>query len=579
MTTADDPFDSKKLLTKIQDILESNSIQRASVSFRIVTTNSSPPKTELERFLTWEAQAGGKDVAFVNSTSDTRFHIASITKILVATAMIHAIEVKAEEVPDNRWSKFKGLLEKPIRDVYNEYRVHGEPEMDALPGDPTVYEYIVHSKGLYSSNDHILAPDGTPLLDLKDLPFVLRELSRRVAKRYTGPKRWTNYSNMNYAVIALLAVTLWDGDLDNFMQETLFKPLRMHSTSISFPKSGSPRTSRWTVDHLGVRRQVQIPDYEASGAEAGALGAYSTAWDLDLFFHSVIKADQGVEPDLMKGFSTTVQRLLEVENKYIDEELHYMPLGLSTKLNWSTIGIPSINGLQFRDEHFTTFPVIPGDVGEDYEIYYMVGSALGCCCATALRVHDTKSFALVILTDTSGPVGVADHILRSVLRRFVDLQQNPLKRMLPSNRDSVTTMMKEASEAAVDDWKNKVGEDQRLIDAAHAGPFDIQGTFEATNFHQTLHVKKASDGKTYLTVSGTLKSSRTNRLLASQPLQLLWKDDNHLWLCVPPHMSVDRLGDGDWSNVLFRVVRARDGTLELRRKTKDNTEDCYIRQP
>lgn len=573
MVTADDFFD-RKLLAEVEDLLRSHSIHRASISIRSLAVDTYPPTTKYERTITWQMPDGGTSVDRFIPANDTLFSVASITKMLVAAAVIHA-EVKAEEdVANNKWHKFKGTKKASIKDLYDRYKKDTDPEMMLLPGDPTLFDLIVHSKGLPSTNDRILGPDGTPLLLLVDLLQNLKTLSLNGAKQ----ERWTTYSNMNYAVIALMINTLWDGGLNNFMSETLFEPLGMHSTSIGFPTGRTRGSSRWTVDERGIRRQVLIPEYRADGAEAGALGGYSTAKDLDIFLSSVIMAYHDAEN--MTGFSKTVATMYGMENNWIEGMFQHTPFGLFTTLDQSTIGLSSTNGLQFPKELFTNYPVIPGDLGKEYEVDYMAGSGVGCCCATALRIHKTDDFALVVLTDTSGPVGVADHVLRLILRRFVDFSnpRNSVKRLLEPKYQSVRTMAAGAKQHTIKDWIEKMEEDQRLKDAAYPEPFDIQGTYEGVGFHQKLHIQKEQDGKNYLAVGGTSTRSSISTPARSSSFQLVWTADQNLWLCVPPHKSIDRLGDADWSNLLFEVVSNGSQVIELRRKKRDKTVDRYTRQ-
>ena len=570
MTTADDIL-GEEVVAKIQDILRTCSIHRASVSFR---TKAHPSNTNRDRTLTWETQGAALHTSLVVSPTDGIFHIASITKILVATATVHAIEVKAlASADDNPWSKFKKIGSRPIKKVYDQYKKPSDPDLPFLPRDPTVYEFIVHSKGLPSCNDVLFAPDGTPLMNLQDVPRCLSTLLQRVTNE-EGLRRWTVYSNMNFAVIALVIEACWEGSLDNFMEETLFKPLSMHSTSIGSRSSSSMiSNNRWTVDQDGKRQQVQTPAYRPSGAEAAALGAYSTIEDLNKFFLAIISASDNVTSDPMQGFDRTIDTMLRIENKSIQDVMHFTPFGLETTLGGSSIGLLSTSGLQFREEAFTRYPVIPDGPGQNCLIYYMAGSAVGCSCATALRIDTGDDFALTVLTDTSGPVAVADHILRIILRRYVDLQQQKLLSRLRSlQRDSVRKMVAQTKEHVAKNWEDKKRYDQRMRKTAHPEPFDIQGIYDEVGFPQRLHVVKQSDGKTYLSVSGVSTQA------VSGNFELLWKDDAHLWLCVPPHMSIDRLDNGDWADLLFEVARGPSGAMELKRGREDGVEYRYIRQ-
>ncbi|KAF1929914.1 uncharacterized protein M421DRAFT_380667 [Didymella exigua CBS 183.55] len=100
---------------------------------------------------------------------------------------------------------------------------------------------------------------------------------------------------MSFVIIALVIEACWNGRLDDFLQETLFGPLELHSTSTGLGPNCTAASERWTVDQHGTRRPVQVPDYTATGSEAAGLGAYTTAEDLDTFFSSVIDASHDIE--------------------------------------------------------------------------------------------------------------------------------------------------------------------------------------------------------------------------------------------------------------------------------------------
>ncbi|KAH8726000.1 beta-lactamase/transpeptidase-like protein [Phaeosphaeriaceae sp. PMI808] len=562
MPTADHLFD-KELLVKVTSLLQAGSVHQASISFQSLTSTEGPTLDTITEIITLERTQQGQDVGYTRSSSEKLFHIASITKMLVAAALIHAIEVKAEDpINGAPWAKFKGILYKPLTDVYNEHIKNPQQKMGDLHGDPTIHDYILHSKGFDSFTHLLLAFTGEPLLTLEHLREDLIPPFQDGAEAKEQVERWTKYSNINYSVLALAIGILWDGDLSDFMEQTLFEPLGMRSTSIGFSNNPIKGSSRWTVDQNGTIREVQIPECEASGAEAAALGGYSTAQDLNIFLSSMVRARQG--EDSMKDFMQTSRTLFSTKNMQLENELHYTPFGLRTSLASSEIGSLSVNGLQFPEELSTTYPVMPGKIGEEYRLYYMAGSAVGCCCATALRLSETDNFALVVLTNTSGPVDVADHILRLILREYVQLH-HPRPIPLLHARRSVGNMATRGKGLAIDDWKAKEKEDQRLKDRNLQVPLNLDGVFKGIGFHQQLHIV-TRNGRHFLTISGSFTPSISLTPAAQNSFELVWKDQRTLKLCIPPYISIDCLGNGDWSNLDFEVTHEGNRVVELKRK-------------
>jgi hypothetical protein len=142
-------------------------------------------------------------------------------------------------------------------------------------------------------------------------------------------------------------------------------------------------------------------------------------------------------------------------------------------------------------------------------------------------------------------------------------------------------MVMQAKEHAILNWNEKEEEDQRLRQTAFPEPFDVQGIFNGIGVPHRLDVVKRTDGTLHLAITGIntiLGGTAPTYGRTSGYFELLWTDDTHLWLCVPPHISVDRLDNGDWSELLLEVVRGANGDLELKRKKRDGTEDRYIRQ-
>lgn len=386
------------------------------------------------------------------------------------------------------------------------------------------------------------------------------------------------YSNMNYAIIASMIEACWGGPLHDFMQVTLFTPLGLHSTSIGLAPQRTTPSMRWTADQHGTSRPVQVPDYSATGAEAAALGAYSTSEDLDKFFSSLINATHDIQPEAMEGLNKTIYILLGIENKWVDGIMHYTPFGLETTLGASIVGSLSTSGMQFPTERFTEYPAVPGTLGEGISFHYMAGSAIGCSCATAFRVDTDQDFALTVLTDTTGPVPAADHILRLVLRKYVDSHiSGPVRHISSITRHGVHKMVKEAKTHATKNWTEKADKEGRLRRMAFPEPFDIQGTYNGIEIPHQLNVTRSLDGKLFLTMSGVPSVPR-QAAPTSGAFELLWQDDAHVWMCVPPHLSVDRLDEGDWSHVLFTVVRDAAGDVELRRQSKVEVECHFKRQ-
>jgi CubicO group peptidase (beta-lactamase class C family) len=494
------------------------------------------------------------------------FHIASITKILVATAVMIAVEGKSTRGSfEESLQRFRGTQNDPLTRVFREYTTQN---ITALPGDPTIYNLMVHSKGFPSLNHWMLTPTGHPIIRLAN---VWDELLSPIIGPNMGDetmKSWAGYSNVNYAAIAMAIEAMWDGGLESFMKDILFQPLKMNSTTIGTPTNDPTGNKGWVVDGNGNSHEIMRPIYRADGAEAAALGVYSTAHDLDIFFKFIIDTFHFQEP--IPGFDLSALSKVLRMTHITEESLRFTPLGLYTSLHSSVIGILSTNRAQFPNEHFSNYSVVPDEGKHDDSVYYMAGSAIACSCATALHVGEEDSFAVVVLTNTSGPVDAADHILRLVLQRIanrIGKGKSSSRLRKPTN---VVEMVKQNNIESSRKWREV--ELKHAYDLSHTVAVSqrIDGVFKGEGFDQRLAISTKDNGKIYITVHGPVISP-------IQPeLELFWVDDSSVKMYIPPHMSVDSLGEGDWSAATFNVVVRDQAVVALVRMTSLG-EDRFLK--
>jgi CubicO group peptidase (beta-lactamase class C family) len=485
------------------------------------------------------------------------YHIASITKVLVATAVVIAVEKEPTDGTfEESLQRFRDTQNDAFTRVFNEY---SEQKINAFPGNPTIYDLLVHCKGFPSSNHRMLTPTGHPTMPLAK---VWDDLLSPIVNQNTNnenARSWAGYSNVNYAAVAMAIEAMWDGGLESFMNEVLFQPLGMHSTTIGSPINDTSGNKGWVVDCSGTPHEIQRPLYQADGAEAAALGVYSTAHDLDIFFKFITDTFGKQQP--IPGFDLSALATLLRMTYTTGESLRFTPLGLYTSLRSSTIGALSTNRAQFPDENFSNYSIVADEGTNDIPVYYMAGSAIACSCATALHVGEEFNFAIVVLTNTSGPVDSADHILRLILQRmakWIGKGRSSSRLEQPTN---VRDMVKRNKIEALQKW--------RELELAHAQDLSrtvavnksINGVFKGEGFDQRLVISTKDNGKMYIAVFGPITSP------AQIELELVWIDDSSVKMYIPPHLSVDWLGEGDWSIAVFKVEYRDQVVVTLVRMT------------
>lgn len=188
-------------------------------------------------------------------TDSTMFQLASVSKVITATSVLMLYE--------------KGLIK--LEDKFADY----------FPGFPytdiTIKNLLSHRSGLpnylYFLND--LVSNKTMKLTNED---ILKLMIERQPKVYLKPDKAFNYSNTNYALLALLVEKVSKKTFSNFLRDEIFQPLGMkHSGTILsmdiFEKSVSkPYDARW-----------KTIDAEAADFVVGDKSIYSTPYDLFLF--------------------------------------------------------------------------------------------------------------------------------------------------------------------------------------------------------------------------------------------------------------------------------------------------------
>lgn len=188
-------------------------------------------------------------------TDSTSFQLASVSKVITATAVMMLVEKGLIKLEDTFASYFQEFPYKTI----------------------TIKHLLSHRSGLpnylYFLND--VVSNKTSVLTNAE---VLRLMIERKPKPYLRPNRAFNYCNTNYALLASLIEKVSHKTYSNFLNDEIFKPLGMkHSGTILsldvFEKAISkPYDVRW-----------KPIDAEAADYVVGDKSVYSTAYDMFLF--------------------------------------------------------------------------------------------------------------------------------------------------------------------------------------------------------------------------------------------------------------------------------------------------------
>ena len=194
-------------------------------------------------------------------TTDTMFHIASITKTITALGLMVLVE------------QGRIVLDEPVA-PYLDFAIAGS-HAEAI----TFRHLLMHTSGI-SDDVYYQVDFRTPGVDASmTLETLLRDYLTREG-RYTGMgnvqwepgTRW-NYSNVGYALLGYLAGRIAGKDMRAFTSEYLFRPLGLHR--IAWKIADTPTRLRATPydfieDELKPVQPVGFPDWPAGMIRASA---------------------------------------------------------------------------------------------------------------------------------------------------------------------------------------------------------------------------------------------------------------------------------------------------------------------
>lgn len=168
-------------------------------------------------------------------TKDTPIHLASISKVLTAVAILKLVEqdkIKLDEFVSHILPEF------PYKDI-------------------TVRDLLTHRSGLqnyayYKTNDQFWIEGKT-----KTNKDILKYISKGLSETYNKPNHNFSYCNTNYALLALIIEKITRDTYSNAMQNMVFKPFGMEHTfvfnikdSAKVSKSYTFRGDEWKMTDL-----------------------------------------------------------------------------------------------------------------------------------------------------------------------------------------------------------------------------------------------------------------------------------------------------------------------------------------
>ncbi|MFN3556663.1 MAG: serine hydrolase [Bacteroidales bacterium] len=187
------------------------------------------------------------------------YGIGSLTKQFTAAAILKLAEEDKLSLSDNLSGFFPDL-----GDATEKVTIHHLLSMSS-----GIHQDFARSK-TYDVSE-IIFPEETPI-GIKELVYYFDELSLDF-----NPGKKFDYSNINYILLAAIIEQVSGKTYDQYLYETFWLPLQMHSTSFGLFNAD---TSRVSNPYLGLPNTHDVPPLWHDSWTVGAGGVFSSAPDL-----------------------------------------------------------------------------------------------------------------------------------------------------------------------------------------------------------------------------------------------------------------------------------------------------------
>ncbi len=188
-------------------------------------------------------------------TPNTVFHLASISKPFVATAIMQLVE--------------RGLinLSDPVQKHLPYFAMKGE-EYRSI----TIQQMLSHVAGMPNSNDYEW---NNPQYDEGALERYVRDLSSE--ELIAAPGERFRYSNVAFEVLGDLVAKVSKQSFEDYQQDQIFDPVEM-SSSTFLMETDLP--SHWAAPHSSGLSRFQLPIYPYNRRHAPSSTLHSNVLDM-----------------------------------------------------------------------------------------------------------------------------------------------------------------------------------------------------------------------------------------------------------------------------------------------------------
>jgi CubicO group peptidase (beta-lactamase class C family) len=315
------------LLTQDQAVSE-------PVNFKLTQLLDSIKNLQKQGFLDGEVLIAHDNQVLLHTRSqdidifdDPKFMIGSVSKQFFAVALLKALyDSSSGGTEEAKINDVQTKLNEPISLFLPDNSPIWSDSMPIWAHNVSLQHLLTHTSGIpnYTESDEFSA-EISPNKKFSEFPHISRELIELISKQNLlfRPGAKFSYSNTNYVIIADAIEAITMKTASNYMQEALFAPIGLSSTTsvnegswnqLKLDSLYASLVSQWKYDPTGDIKDIYPLNHsEDMSVAKGAGSIVSTA--LDLFkWNQALHKMRSILPDQLYDLFIT-EPLDEQENK------------------------------------------------------------------------------------------------------------------------------------------------------------------------------------------------------------------------------------------------------------------------
>ncbi|KAJ4369989.1 hypothetical protein N0V83_005753 [Neocucurbitaria cava] len=363
--------------------------------------------------------------------NDTRHNINSMTKAVTAALVVMEVA--------------KGTLawSSKVKELLPDFASRSP----VVEQECTILDLLTHNTGLSECDALWLGSQNNILLDRDELIKTVATLHPQSAFR----SKTFVYNNWGYEIVGLVLERVTGKGISQLLQERIFQPLNMSRTSTSwYDEDDNEATAHVVLNDL-TAVEIDRPKVGKGTLMAAAGGVKSTLNDLIILYTEMLSAiSSALDPNISSSKTSNIFR--DCIPTFI---AHRVIPGESLReqtyaMGWCRAQLPGQIGRIANNAALNTPPII-GTGASPCLVIYHHGNIPGG--ATVVNLLPETQSAVIVLSNASAPVDIADYAAQILIERLLDVPK-PVD-FVALAREHVRKTFKQASDVKVELDRNR----------------------------------------------------------------------------------------------------------------------------